>query len=130
VRTRFAVILLEDEQFANLSERETQLLRAANELNPRDIFPMEQPKSAFGSLRPVEELLLFVEADGVHAQAGLVGHSADLVPVLHTLLEYTLESTSESKQKYRRHSRYFSPVHVNPRWLRVERHRPSRHPNK
>lgn len=68
----FALVALQDEQLANLRERETQLLGAANEVQAVDVFGMEQAKSAFGPRWAFEELLLFVKPDGVDSQAGLL----------------------------------------------------------
>jgi hypothetical protein len=57
----FASITLKDEQFADFLQREPQFLSATDELNPPDIFRLEQAKSAFRSRGPFEKPLLFVK---------------------------------------------------------------------
>jgi hypothetical protein len=91
VRTRFAVVTLQDEQFPDLRKRKPQLLNAPNEPNPLDILPAKQPKSAFCARWTVEEALFLIEPDGIDAQPRLLRDLANLHAVPHLIPEYTLE---------------------------------------
>ncbi len=96
--TCFALSLLQGQQFPNFPKRESQLLCAPDESNPSNILRAEQTKAPFGAWRSPEKPLLFVEPDGVDAQAGLLGYFSNPNPMPgHMPSEYTLKSTPESR---------------------------------
>jgi hypothetical protein len=57
---------LQAQQLLNLVQRESQLLSLADELERLNFRATEQPKAAFGSRRPFEQALPFVETDRVY----------------------------------------------------------------
>lgn len=98
MRAGLNLLTLEEQQLANLLEREPKPLCALDEPDPLDVPRAEQTKAALGSRRPLQEALLFIESDGIDSQTGLLGDSANLNPApSHMISGYTLESAPESR---------------------------------
>jgi len=93
-----------DQELANLAQREAQFLSLADKFEPLDVAATEQAKAAIATRRSPQQPLLFVKADRVNAEPGLLRNLPDLGRLVHCFfllpcLEYNLESTPESSTK-------------------------------